>query len=543
MQRLFYRESQLVYDAQLDKSFGSIEDTFMQMQNFALDICINDSLQEILRSQQETGGWDTAASRRFDEIVTAAIYPQQQYTVCVYPVTSNGDVCMKNEDGVYEPGTKHVEDYILGYGFLWEFRPHNNETVRATRNIFDKNDPTRQLGIVTVDLTILKISEVFWTFSAHSTVKGKLYLLDADDNLMLPYSSRSMELSDLQVSDVESVSYELRDETITVVRPFPQNGWKLVCVLKGSSMLAGSKSLIMLILWVGTGMVVLGIVLSAIAAHRLTQPIISLVGFMDKSSEKKQYDRIPVSPSLRGEMRILYESYNSLMEQLQLSMDEIRRASEREIHNEFLLLQAQINPHFLYNTLDSIGWIAVRHGANEIRDMVVYLVGMFRNSLNSGNAMIKVQGEIEQVRCYLNIMMIRYPNRYTAVYDVEDGVEDFVIIKLLLQPLVENALQHGFFDTNQTGCIKIRAFMQEGDLVLEVCNNGKPADLEKIRALLELDRSIKTKHYGIRNVDERLRTFYGEHSRLRFRYEDGFTIAQIRIPGDRLDKEEVWNNG
>ena len=184
----------------------------------------------------------------------------------------------------------------------------------------------------------------------------------------------------------------------------------------------------------------------------------------------------------------------------------------------------------MYNTLDSINWMAVKYGADDIEEMVTDLSQMLRYSLNNGVNQLKVSEELTQIRCYLNIQQKRFSNSFSTSYEIDPEVLDYQVIKLLLQPLVENALQHGFDESGQTGKLMLRVKKKENNIEFSVLNNGNKMDLEKVKQALQLPEDAKPTSYGLRNVNDRLVKYYGAESGLQFSIEGDYSCARFTIP-------------
>lgn len=201
---------------------------------------------------------------------------------------------------------------------------------------------------------------------------------------------------------------------------------------------------------------------------------------------------------------------------------EIRRAQIQLKEMELKVLQAQINPHFLYNTLDSIKWMAVLYGVDDIKNMVVALGNLLHYSLDCEQDVVSVRRELEKVESYLIIQKFRYENKLTYSIEVEDEVLDFKIPKLLLQPLVENAIQHGLEPKPGAGIISITGWVEdENSAIMEVVDNGvgmSRRKYESIRRSLapiqkreaEFLRMDGHKRIGLENVNRRLECTFGE---------------------------------
>ncbi|MBN2558798.1 MAG: sensor histidine kinase, partial [Clostridia bacterium] len=279
------------------------------------------------------------------------------------------------------------------------------------------------------------------------------------------------------------------------------------------------------------------LILSIYLATWLSNPLKRLAGRL-KQFEGGNFKPLKVKRTYSTEVKTLYEQYNIMSRRIDNLINQVYVSAENEKHAELLALQAQINPHFLYNTLDSINWMAFKYKAEDIRYMVNALANMMRYSLNSGKNFISVKDEIEQVRNYVGIQEVRYNGKFKTYFEIDDDIMDYRIIKLLLQPLVENAILHGFKDTGKYGAIQVRGYIEGMFLVFEVINEGDELDMEKIEGILHPMNKEKPKSYGIRNVNDRLVKQYGERFELKFFTRDGKTFARIELPVERLYKGE-----
>lgn len=531
LKRLFYHESTLIYEAQLNERYKSINDLFSAARNFTLEVCVNEELQKQLTAHRRDNSWTTEASSNLNKIVRNIDTEYGYYIPEIYPVNERGEVLKYSfSDRRYLPVGKTVFDYDIDREFIWAFRPEDKNCILVTRKIFSSKDGDTVLGIVEAEINISPLNEIFTgAYRSDNGTFTNLFLMDQDENVLLPYHVFEFEMDKVQLDNIEHASYELKDERITVVKRFPANRWMLVGQIEGVTLLAGSYAAIeKTVIW-GISLIVIAFILTMITTKILTDPILKLATHMQSTDVAKNYEQVTIE-NPKGEIKILYDSYNNMISIINESISKIQIAGERDRENEFLLLQSQINPHFLYNTLDAIGWKAVQHEAYEIQEMVLYLVGMFRNSINQRDSLTQVRHEIEQVRCYLNIMQMRYPGAYVIEFEVEEGIEDYMIVRQLLQPLAENALQHGLYDSDNRGTVSIKAYRNNQNLVFKVANDGKLVDIEKVYSILKDGKDSNSRHYGIRNVNERLKNYYGDEHYLRFSIENGQTVATITIP-------------
>lgn len=217
-----------------------------------------------------------------------------------------------------------------------------------------------------------------------------------------------------------------------------------------------------------------------------------------------------------GDFRLLERSVDHLIHKVNNLMEESYRAKIQEREAQLRTLQAQINPHFLYNALDMINWSAIAHDAEDTSQMIEALAQYFRLSLNQGRDNVSIADELDLARVFLEIQQNRFPSTFTFTIVAESGLNQFLIPKLTLQPLVENALLHGIRKTKRKqGMIHISARLEKGDLVLTVSDDGVGMSNELAQRLLiehteELRTDGSVHSFGLYNVNERIRYFAGD---------------------------------
>ncbi len=227
---------------------------------------------------------------------------------------------------------------------------------------------------------------------------------------------------------------------------------------------------------------------------------------------------------LSESMNLMIDKINELLEQVTNEQIRLRKA-------EFELLQSQINPHFLYNTLDTIVWLAEAGEEKEVVSMVENLSDFFRISLSKGNDVISIRDEIQHVRSYLEIQQVRYRDILTFDIDVSEDMMDMRIPKISVQPLVENALYHGIKNKRGVGKIEIKGEKKFDKIIISVKDNGigmTKEDLERVRNGMVFGQSEDNNVFGLYNVNERIRLKFGEKSGVSIESEYNVgTVAEI----------------
>ena len=264
-------------------------------------------------------------------------------------------------------------------------------------------------------------------------------------------------------------------------------------------------------------------------SRRITSPMQALSRKAEQFGSDN-FDSTPVETNI-VELKILDRNFDKMAGRITSLMDR-QRQDQQSLHRaELELLQAQINPHFLYNTLDSIAILAESQREEDVIDMVNSLSTFFRNSLNRGEDIISLRSELIQARSYLEIQQIRYSDILTWRIDVPDDIQDCSVPKLILQPLIENALYHGIKNRRGRGLISITGEESGDDLFLHVTDNGAGISEEQL-ALLQ-SGSFEEHHsgLGLKNVHQRIRLYCGEPYGLSFDSVPGAgTTVTIRLP-------------
>ena len=285
---------------------------------------------------------------------------------------------------------------------------------------------------------------------------------------------------------------------------------------------------------------VLAVILSIYFSRRFTKPIQVIKEAMTEF-DGNNFDRT-IDLHTNTELDEIGHSYNKMLDNIQRLLEEIKD-QERELRRtELNMLISQINPHFLYNTLDTIYMLARINKEETTMRMIQALSKYLRLSLNKGSDIVSVDDELENVKSYMEIQQIRNQSLFTYEIDCQVDAAQTYVLKLILQPLVENAVKYGFQDIFEGGVIRIVVKKDEGALYLSVANNGTPIEqsmMEKINHMNQLpvselkDCFPDKKHgYGVVNILTRLRLKYGDGAAFYCEAEEDGTTCTIKIPGD-----------
>ena len=295
-----------------------------------------------------------------------------------------------------------------------------------------------------------------------------------------------------------------------------------------SMILIASSVLLMIILFL------IVLLYSMKVTSRITEPIVSLTQKAGQFGIRDFSQATPIKTDI-AELQILDQSFNEMTGHITELMNK-QIENERSLHRtELELLQAQINPHFLYNTLDSITILAESNREEDVVDMITSLSTFFRNSLSEGEDIHTLRAEFAQAASYLEIQQIRYSDILTYSIDVAEDIQDCLIPKLVLQPLIENALYHGIKNRRGRGLITITGGREGDNILLRVRDNGAGMNAEQLRQLQNGIYQEKQGSFGLWNVHQRIRMYCGEDYGLTFESTPGEgTTVTVTLPSDGI---------
>lgn len=348
------------------------------------------------------------------------------------------------------------------------------------------------------------------------------------DDLTAHFADMVEPVSDTDSSGFFSMAYDGREYTVSW-KVNGETGWTFLSVTPNQTLNEEQSTLVLfaLVLLAVNGIVFY--VSSIIISRNVLNPINQLLTAMD-SAGNETFVKMDTAPN-NEEFRRLFAGYNRMIDQirqlLKRTIDEQNMLRKAELN----MLQAQIKPHFLYNTLDSISSLAMSGLNDQVCDMLEALGNYYRLSVSKGREVITVGEEIEMVRNYLHIQKVRYRDLFEVEYDIDEHCLQVPILKLVLQPLAENALYHGIRNMGDKGTIKISARRRDGWLQLAVSDDGVGMPPEKIRQVLESGGNGKADGFGLKGTMERLRIHYNGTNEFRIDSEPGKgTTVTILIP-------------
>ena len=342
--------------------------------------------------------------------------------------------------------------------------------------------------------------------------RGYCFLLDSDGNIVY-HPQQQLIYSNLKSENIELIASlpdgtHVEENVIYSIETLNGSHWRVVGVSFVQELITDSMwELGRIIIFVGLLILIVMAVISVILSKVVSRPIRTFAEEMEQFEQNTaDFTYEPVG-GVR-EVRILSESFGHMVKKLQDLMGTIKDEQQNLRKTELRALQAQINPHFLYNTLDSISWMTERGKKDEVVEMVNALATLFRISISKGHELIPIRNEIQHAESYLQIQSYRYKNQFSYEFNVEADCLDYLCNKITLQPIIENAIYHGINGLVDGGRITITVKSQDDNIVMTVEDNGNGMTDEQIETIMNKDRSDKT-GIGIKNVNDRLKIYFG----------------------------------
>ena len=377
---------------------------------------------------------------------------------------------------------------------------------------------------------------------------GYIYLMDSKGDIIWHPKFELIASGRVKENNLVAAGYDdgSREEVFNgtrqtvVTKTVGYTGWKLVGVIKGTGISLNMLKTRLFIVFVILLIIFIVILINSYISFRVTNPIREL----EKSVKELEEGNLDADIYMGGsyEVQHLGKSVQDMKFRIKGLMQDIVNEHEEKRKSEFDSLQAQINPHFLYNTLDIIVWQIENEKQSEAVHTVTALARFFRLSLGKGKNIVTVRDEIDHVKNYLMIQHMRFKNKFDYEFDIAEDVLELPSLKLMLQPLVENAIYHGMEFMDGDGMIMVKAWRKEDELYLSVADNGLGMTEDKVEMILTGESTSgngRGSGIGVKNVNERIKLYFGEAYGLTIDSEpDEGTTVIIHLPA-KDEKESL----
>ncbi len=437
----------------------------------------------------------------------------------------------KAENGNTVISSSHVQDILID-----EYRWVVSLSVEIKS--LENNEP---LGILLVDLNFNVIEEL----CEEKLLGNRSYMFIVDSNaeivyhpqIQLIYSELKTELID-EVINTNNTSFVINngsDSRIYTVKTNVELGWKICGVTYINELITNKNIIQFYFSLIGIIFILLIVIVSILISKKISKPIKVLQGSMKEVQNGNFKINIKVKSS--NEIGELEKDFSIMIRKIKVLISQNEEKQKLIRESELKALQAQINPHFLYNTLETI--ICMAKSENDVIRITAALAKLLRIGISKGKELVTIEDEVEHVRSYLIIQKIRYMNKFNYIINIDNNILNYKIIKIILQPLVENAIYHGVKKKLGAGYIKINGNLNEENIHLQVIDDGIGMTKERIEEVFESDCSkFPNSGIGISNVNERIKLYFGNKYGLScISKENEGTKIDIVIP--KIEGEQI----
>lgn len=534
----------------LNNIFQNIEGIMDNAHNLSLLLIQDDNVCALMLSEAPNN--NKAIEKKLEVTRTMAFYlGQKNYIDSIYLMNNNISLYNGfNSTSIINMDEKTLQlaDKLKG-GALWmidqvyiklENKSHN--TISLIRNINNIQNPKQKLGVIRINIMESSFLDLFQ--DDIDAFGGDIYLIDENDRII---SSSDREMVN-QTCPQALVDGTLRGNTARIklggierlvyFKNLSKVPWRLVTILPLKNVLLESN-VVMEILIIGIiTSLILCFFISVSVSRSILDPLRRLAAQM-RNLKKNNYI-VNLTLQSNDEIGLLYTSFNEMSSKLNELINEVFIEKLHQEEAELKALQAQLNPHFLYNNLDSAYWMSRMERAPKTGKVIMALSNLYKLSLRTGTQFISVKDEIEHIKNYIVIQRIRFEESIQFCVDISRDTEQMGTTRFILQPLVENAITHGLLPTGRNGQINVRIFIEKGELLFTVEDDGVGANVEEITSFLENTGSTEARGLAIRNVHQRIQLRYGSQYGLAFSKNSsgGFTIT-VRQPAMPYDRKKA----
>lgn len=539
------------YLQQLTRQINYNIDTYIKyMENISYMLKDNSDVKQVLTLDLDTKEKELAQKRVVEQITTILRIREDICNIGI--IGTNGRYILNNNAKInpyinvkeklwYKRTLEEKDSFVITSSHVQNIVEYKYPWVVSLSSAITEDE--NNIGVLLVDLNYKVIDNLCKNVQLENN--GYIFLIDENGKLVY-HPDQKLIYSGLKEEKINEVlackeSYFLtqidEEEYLYTIVQSQTTGWRAVGVVKVEDLLIYNTLAKNMYLIVVAILVLIAIALSVQLSKRITKPIRTLGNAMRKS-EIGEFEAAEIEILQMNEIGKLEKTFNIMNKKIQQLIEEKVQAEKLKRKSELKALQAQINPHFLYNTLDSIIWMAESGKNKEVVKMTVQLARLLRQSISNGLEAVSIGQEVAYINSYLSIQKMRYRDQLNYQIDVPDSLNQYQIIKLLIQPLIENAIYHGIKYKDGGGNILIRGYEKEETIIFEISDDGVGMDEEALANIFkEKETSLEKNGVGVHNVYSRLKLHYGQAGEMF--YESAMqkgTKIKILIPKEKAGK-------
>lgn len=526
---------QTLYTANINEIGTNLDAVFINALELSIYPLTEDSLLTYLTSDIDTSSSEYLSIKmKTVETLDSLPYSYIENIHDIGLYRENGDYIITNNNVRLTDGDFRTLANI-GADPYWEFSlyPDSDNTIYLLRHLKNPTDLSEYIGYIKLAIVPSSLNAILTQFQKDEQIS--YFIVTPENNLITSLNNGEYINSNESLPTYDFLSIQLSSQSTywtkddILISSYKLNNGLILYSMTSPEILNSIRDTFFFS--IGTAEIMIfffTLLLSFYFSKLITTPLKKLGEHMTELSKESFSDRITVSGC--REIQVLSENYNHMAERLEYLYNEVYMGELRLKQSRLDALQSQLNPHFLYNTLDTIYWMAKMGDSHNTSIMVSNLSKMMRMTLTPDNNtnLVSLGYELEHLTCYITIQQIRYGNKIHFSIICEEQLKSFSVLSFLLQPLVENALVHGLSQSID-GVVIVHIYKENTKLIYDVANNGIPADIDKIQELLSATPN-HTHGLAIYNINERIRLKYGNTYGLSCFLDKEFTVFRIIQP-------------
>lgn len=552
-QRFSVRSEKMLTDSAeltLDQTVLSLEDYLRSMRRMSDAIYYNVIKDQDISKETPIEQMNLLYEAHKDYLISLALFTEYGSLVCASPVAvEKPEVDVTSQDwfkaALARPENLHFSLPHVQNIFVDDptFRYYWVTSLSRAVELGGRGVPEQ--GVLLVDMNYAVIEQMMEGVNDNPS-QQYVYLCDNNGAIIYHPMQMQIEAGLFNENNAVAATYDdgshkeeyLGEKRIVTVNTMSYTGWKLVSVIPTSNSYLGMKDIRYFVMMIISITLLAMLILNRLVARRVTRPITKL------NDSIREIEMGKVNPSVYiggpSEIEHLGKTLRRSYDQIDQLMKDMVASQEEKRKSELDALQSQINPHFLYNTLDSIVWMIEGAKYEEAVFMITQLASLFRVSLSSGKTIIPIEDEIRHASNYMNIQKVRFKDAFTTSFDIDESIKRFCTVKLIVQPILENSVYYGVKDM-EDGEIHVKGFLgEDGDIYITVSDNGFGMSNEEVEGLLTDDTRVRKKGSGVGliNVQRRIQLRFGEEYGLKIDSEpDEGTTVTIHLPAIEYTEE------
>lgn len=441
-----------------------------------------------------------------------------------------------NKEELYDQVIKDYNMHVFPTEYATTFANNDYYLFHVAHRVVDYKNLNKQSGIVIMSLDATLLAQLC------ETTENSNNFIVSEDGKIISYQDKSKIGDYIPIKDYENPiddyseflenEYGYKNQYIMIsAYPDEKLGWNIVSASDQSRNLMLLRQQVYFTLFLGMGLFIVTIIVMLKFSREILRSVNSIVKAMGKTYEGNLEEQVSITKEMSSEIETIAVAYNEMLNKLKSSTEKEKEAIALQQDAQIKALEAQINPHFLYNTLDTINWMAIDQDAFDISNAINSLAKILRYAISESDREVTIAEEIDWLKKYIYLQQLRLKEQLVFNIEVNSELYHDKIHKLLLQPFVENAILHGFKDKKEQHILNIKIWKEEKELHITIMDNGSGISKDTLVSYQD-EKEIDTKvHIGMKNALLRLKMYYGESAKLEIESEEEIgTKIHIRIP-------------